>query len=226
MIFMVSVIIPAYNCAQTIGQCLASIFKQSFKDLEVIVVDDGSADDLASAIAPWRDKIKFFRQDNKGAPAARNFGFSQSRGEYVIFCDADIVMKPTMLDKMLTVLKKQPDKSFVYSSFKFGWKKFRLFPYSLERLKKMPFIPTTSLIRRGDFPGFDESLKKFQDWDLWLTIAERGGQGVWLDEVLFMVVARGTMSVWLPKIFYHWPWLGQVKRYQQGQAVIKQKHNL
>ncbi|HQA64128.1 MAG TPA: hypothetical protein PK085_03445, partial [bacterium] len=103
---------------------------------------------------------------------------------------------------------------------------FKLWPFDPAKLKKMPYIHTSSLIRREFFPGFDENLKKFQDWDLWLTILERGGQGIWLEQSLFSIKSGGTMSSWLPKIFYQLPWLKKVKAYRQAERIIKIKHNL
>jgi hypothetical protein len=91
----------------------------------------------------------------------------------------------------------------------------------------MPYIHTSSLIRRADFPGFDETLKKFQDWDLWLSIAESGGKGVWIDKMLFSVAPGGSMSDWLPAIAYRLlPFLPAVKKYNKARLIIKKKHGL
>ncbi|OGY44587.1 MAG: hypothetical protein A3B89_03995 [Candidatus Buchananbacteria bacterium RIFCSPHIGHO2_02_FULL_40_13] len=227
----ISVIIPVYNAQKTINQCLRSIFNQTFKDFEVIVVNDGSTDSSWSILESWQDKIKIFNQENKGAPAARNFGFEKSSGEYIIFCDADIIMKPTMLEKMSWVLDKDKDLAYVYSSFKFGWKTFKLWPFDLAKLKQMPYIPTTSLIRRNYFSGFDQSLKKFQDWDLWLTISEKGGKGIWLNEILFLAVSGGTMSNWFPKIFFYLPLQPkkikkEIEKFNSAKEIIKNKHGI
>lgn len=222
----ISVIIPVYNAKDTINECLKSVFYQTFKDIEVIAVDDGSVDSSLSILEKWQGKVKVFSQKNMGAPTARNFGFSKSHGDYIIFCDADVVMKSDMLEKMYNVLENNKDKAYVYSSFKFGWKTFRIWPFNLAKLKKGPYIPTTSLIRRKYFPGFDELLKKFQDWDLWLTISENGGEGIWINEVLFGAKTGGTMSRWLPKLFYKLSWLKFVKKYNQAKVIIQKKHNL
>lgn len=235
----VSVIIPVYNQAKAVSRCLRSIFGQTYKDLEVIVVDDGSTDKLAVFLRSWSSQIKLLKtylpadsQKNKGAPRARNLGFEHSHGKYVIFCDADIVMNPDMIAKMAAVLDNDQAVSFVYSSFKFGWKKFQLFPFDIERLKKMPYIPTTSMIRREHFPGFDESLKKFQDWDLWLTMVNCGHQGLWLNQVLFQAKTGGTMSTWFPKIFFKIPALSfgriksEIKKFNEAKDVIIKKHGL
>lgn len=223
----ISIIIPIYNQAAAIGRCLKSIFTQTFIDFEVIIVNDGSADNLEPAIAPWRDKIKLYHQANLGAPAARNFGFKQSVGQYLLFCDADIVMKPEMLEKMYQVLDNNKEAAYTYSSFKFGWKTFKLWPFNENKLKKLPFIHTTSLIRRECFSGFDEKIKRFQDWDLWLTLAENGMGGIWLDEILFQITAQGTISRWRPRMFFKLPFhLREIARYRAAKKIIQEKHHL
>ncbi|MFA6422552.1 MAG: glycosyltransferase family 2 protein, partial [Candidatus Buchananbacteria bacterium] len=102
----ISIIIPAYNCSRTINQCLESVFNQAEKDLEVIVVNDGSKEDLAEAVKPWLPKIKYIVKENGGAPSARNRGFDESSGDFVIFLDADIIMKPSMISKLLKKLNE------------------------------------------------------------------------------------------------------------------------
>lgn len=222
----ISIIIPIYNQSKSIGKCLESIFNQTFKDFEVIVVNDGSTDDFNAVIRPWEAKTRLFHQTNQGAPKARNFGFSKSKGEYILFCDADIAMKPDMLKKMHDLLEKKKAFAYAYSCFKMGFKKFKLWPFDAKKLRQMPYIHSTSLIRRECFPGWDENLKKFQDWDLWLTMLEKGHQGVWIPEFLFSVKSKGTMSSWIPGFMYVFPFLKSVKKYREAEKIIKQKHNI
>lgn len=230
---MISIVIPVYNQSKLLADCLAGIKKQTYNNYEIIVVNDGSTDQIIKTMAKFKQvfgfKLSYCEQENRGASAARNKGAKLAKGEYIIFCDADVVMEPIMLDLMLRALKDNPSASFCYSSFVWGHKNFKLWPFDAERLKTMPYITTTSLIRRKDFPGFDETLKKFQDWDLWLTMLEQGHTGVWVDKILFKVATGGTqtMSSWLPSSAYKLlPWLPQVKRYNQAMAIIKKKHNL
>lgn len=228
----ISIIVPAYNAEKTISACLDSIFNQAFKNFEVIVVNDGSIDNTLKILDKYQNKIKIINQENRGAPVARNMGFEESRGEYVIFCDADIILKKEALEKMLKVLEINFNVSYVYPSFKFGWKVFKLHEFDEEKLKKYPYIHTSALIRREYFSGFDENLKKFQDWDLWLTMLEQGHKGKWIPEVLFTAQTGGTMSNWLPSFIYKIPWdkLGwkpkAIKKYEEEREIIKEKHNL
>lgn len=235
---MISVIIPAYNAASTIKQCLDALCIQTYRDFEIVVVDDGSKDNTAEIVYMFIKKlpeVRLVQKENGGAPSARNRGLKDSTGELVLFCDADVVHSPDALQKLAGALEKNPDASFAYSSFRFGWKEFKLFPFDRERLKKMPYIHTNSLVRRGDLPhgGWDESLKKFQDWDLFLTMSEAGKSGVWVSEVLFQVIStHGTMSSWMPSFMYRLPWnrIGwkpkTIRTYEDGMAIIKHKHNL
>ncbi len=229
----ISVIIPTYQHAHTIAACLESVLNQTFKDIEIIVIDDGSTDQTVRALEPFRHKIKYERIAHAGAPIARNTGFRLSRGAYVIFCDADVVMAPHMLQKLHDALTEHTQTAFAYTGFKFGWKKFSALSFDADRLKESNFIHTTSLIRRNTFPGFDEGLNKFQDWDLWLTMLRQGSHGIAVQKILFSVEPRRDgMSYWMPKIAY-WPlWeaLGivprAVQRYRDATAVIREKHNL
>jgi glycosyltransferase involved in cell wall biosynthesis len=245
---MVSVIIPAYNTADTLALCLDSILNQTLvgsatsivaKDsvsisLELILVDDGSADNIQEVINKYKPRfmergLRFedIHQPNQGSNPARNRGFSESRGEYVIFCDADVVMKPEMLQKMLSALESHPDASYAYSSFLWGAKLFRIWKFDAEKLKQMSYIHTTSLIRREHFPGFDENVRRLQDWDLWLTMLSLGHTGFWIDEVLYKVNTGGTMSSWLPSFIYKlMPFLPSVKKYMAAAEKVKQKHDL
>jgi len=230
---MISIIIPIYNQANKLSKCLNSILNQIYKDCEVIVVDDGSIDNPES-ILKNTDLNKYFntyflKQENKGAPAARNRGYRQAQGQYLFFCDADTVLEPQALEIMINTLKKHPEASYAYSSFLWGKKLFKLGPFDEKKLRTMPCVNTMSLIRREHFPknGWDESIKKLQDWDLYLTMLAQGHRGIWINKVLFKIYPGGTISNWLPSFAYKlFPFLPSVKKYNQAVATIKSKHNL
>src|ERR1051326_8460176 len=100
---IVSVIIPAYNAAAFIGETLDSVYAQTFKDFEVVVVNDGSpdTDELERALERYAAKLRYLKQDNQGAAAARNTGITAARGEFVAFLDADDMWLPAFLEKQL-----------------------------------------------------------------------------------------------------------------------------
>ncbi|MEK7680939.1 MAG: glycosyltransferase family A protein [Patescibacteria group bacterium] len=173
--------------------------------------------------------VKIINQENQGAAVARNRGFAESKGEYVIFWDADTIARPDMLEKMLNALQKHPEASYAYSRFKFGWKTIKSQPFDAEKLKQVNYIDVTSLIRRVDFLGFDESIKRFQDWDMWLSLLERGKIGVFIPKVLYkkLVGDRKGISSWLPSFFYKLPWkTKQVKKYEEAKEIIIKKHKI
>lgn len=225
---LVSIIIPVFNRPETFRRSLDSALKQMYQDIEIIVVDDGSS----PAIDVQHSGVQLFRQENKGAPAARNFGFTKSKGDYVIFWDADLIAEPEMIEKMFKTLQNNLAASYVYCDFYFGGKKMPARPFAADALRNINYITMASLIRRADFPGFDESLKKFQDWDVWLTMLEKNKTGVYMPEYLFSVEPGGTMSTWLPKFMYRapWKWLpgvrGKVEEYDEARRIIVEKHDV
>lgn len=229
---MISIIIPVYNQAEKLKSCLHSIIGQTYINYEIIVVNDGSTDNFTEIIGPYQKelglKMEVINQENRGAAAARNRGARKAKGEFIIFCDADIIMLTHgMLRIMREALRANPQASYVYSSFKWGWKTFKSYPFSPELLKKRPYIHTTSLIKREHFPGFDENVKRLQDWDLWLSMLNKGYNGAWINRVLFKVRSGGTMSSWLPSFSYTWlPFLPKVKKYKAAVEIIRQKHRL
>lgn len=232
---MISIIIPVYNQAKKLEITLNSIARQEYDDWEVIVVNDGSTDDPESVFSKFTSSINldkrfvFINQENKGAPAARNRGLKDAQGEYLFFCDADADLRPEALVELLRALNANAQASYAYPSFRWGSKLFKVGPYNKEKLKNGPYIHTMALIRREDFPasGWDESIKKFQDWDLWLTMSENEKSGVWVDKVLFTIAPGGSISSWLPSFAYKlFPFLESVKKYNAAMAVIKEKHGL
>lgn len=243
---LISIIIPVYNHADALLQSLETVAKQTYKPFEVVIVDDGSVDRIKNYELRIQEILKDIsfqirRQENAGAPAARNKGFELSKGQYVIFWDADVIAQPEMIEKMYKALQEHPEASYAYSSFYFGKKKMQGREFDAEALRKINYIHTNSLLRREDFPrfsaqggpasGWDVSLKKFQDWDLWLTLLDRGKSGVWIPEYLFHVLPHeGGMSAWLPSFAYKKPfkWLpgvrNTVQKYEKWKEIVRNKH--
>jgi len=231
---MISIIIPLYNQSDKISDCLWSIKNQTYSNYEILVVNDRSKDRLSKIMSIFKKefgyKIQFcHNQEHHGAPYSRNKGFRYSKGEFIFFCDADSVLKENALEIMLDSLRIHNEASYAYPNHKWGHKTMRFFPFDAEKLKKMPYIHTMALIRREHFPqsGWDESIKKLQDWDLWLTMLSEGRTGTWIDRVLFSIKPGGTMSSWLPAFFYKvFPFLPSVRKYKKAVEIIKQKHKL
>jgi glycosyltransferase involved in cell wall biosynthesis len=115
---LVSVIIPAYKAAAYIGETLESVFCQTYRNFEVMLINDGSPDteQFERAIAPYRGRITYIKQENSGPSAARNAGIRRARGEYLAFLDSDDVWFPTCLAAQVALaLSRQPSCDLVYS---------------------------------------------------------------------------------------------------------------
>lgn len=232
---MISIIIPVYNQAPKLIKTLESIARQSYQDFEVIIINDGSKDGVETICGNYLNKLEttksylFLNQTNQGAPAARNHGYRHAKGDYLFFCDADAILHPQALEILLGTLEANPSASYAYSSFLWGKKLFKLGEFDPEKLQRMPYIHTMSLIRGTDYTptGWDESIKKLQDWDLWLTMLEQGRVGIFVPQVLFTVTPGGTISSWLPAFAYKFlPFLSQVKKYNRALKIVKDKHGL
>jgi len=235
---LVSVIVPVYKERRALVRALKSIFAQIHDPIEVILVDDGGGTDLhwaLQAAKPSHRRVDVHietHEKNKGAGAARNTGARFAKGEYLLFWDADIIAKPDMVARMVKALAQHPEAAYAYSGFYWGWKKMPGRPFDAAALRKQNYITTTSLLRKSGFPGFDESLRRFIDWDLWLTLLERNKTGVFIDDLLFCIKPGGTMSTWLPKAFYKKPWRflpwvrEKVARYEAARERVLEKHGL
>ncbi len=231
----VSIIIPTFNHAKALNRCLDSILSQTFTNFEIIVVNDGSTDETSAILDVYKNKIKIINQNNQGSNQARNRGFDESVGDYVIFIDADVILKKEMLKMMVDILNSKADIDFVYSAFKFGHKKFNGIEFNVEKIKQQNYIHTTSLIRRSAFPGFDEKIKRLQDWDVWLTMVLNGCIGEMIPKVLFKVQIYGKSRIgssWLPKIMYKikWPVFNftpkTIYKYNEARNIIIKKHKI
>src|SRR5258706_7156010 len=115
----VSVVIPVYNCAPFISETLQGVAKQSFRDLEVIVVDDGSSDETGSVVQKFDPAIRYLRQKNQGPAAARNRGVNSAGGEFIAFCDHDDVWNEQHLEQSLNCFKTHPNAAMVFSDASF-----------------------------------------------------------------------------------------------------------
>jgi glycosyltransferase involved in cell wall biosynthesis len=186
----VSVIIPAYNTAPYIGETLASVFAQSFTDYEVIVINDGSPDtpELERVLAPYRNRIQYLVQPNRGLSAARNAGLAVARGEFVALLDSDDVWEPEYLEHQLEVLRGTGYDVVYPNATTFGdpLRSGRLFMNVHPSAGEVTFeslvnqqcnVMVSVLARRDVLVGaglFDESLRSSEDFDMWLRVVQGG----------------------------------------------------
>jgi glycosyltransferase involved in cell wall biosynthesis len=187
----VSVVIPAYNTAEYIGDTLSSVLAQTFTDYEIIVVNDGSPDTpaLELAIAPYRNRIHYIVQENRGLSGARNTGIAAARAPFIALVDSDDVWESNYLAHQLALLHERPELAIVYpNAITFGdpMRAGQLFmdlhpssgPVTFERLLRQECNVMVSVLARRDVlvaAGlFDESLRSSEDFDLWLRVVKGG----------------------------------------------------
>lgn len=189
---LVSVIVPAYNVSQYIGEALESVFAQTFKDFEVIVINDGSADtaDLERAIEPYLAGLTYVQQNNKGPAAARNAAIAVAAGELLALLDSDDVWYPDFLAKQVPLFEADPELTMLWcDSIQFGGGPSAgrrcmehnpsVRPVTTEALILQQSVPLTSctLLRRRavlDIGGFDERFRRSEDFDLFLRLSHAG----------------------------------------------------
>lgn len=118
----VSVIIPFYNGVEWLGEAVQSVLDQTYKNIEIIVVNDGSPEDITNFLDKYGDKIIYRHQENKGSAAARNLGLSLATGDYIAYEDADDIWLPTKLEKQIAFME---EKGHVWShtGFYYWWPK-------------------------------------------------------------------------------------------------------
>lgn len=188
---MVSVVIPAYNAAPYIGATLDSVFKQTLPDFEVLVVNDGSPDTLALELAlrPFESKIHYLRQENHGPSSARNAGIQAAAGKYVAFLDSDDLWLPQHLSKQVSTLETNSKLQMVYANgiylrgdtpvgILFDNSPQAL-PVDLDGLlhERATVITSSAVVLREALLRaglFDERLRRCEDYDLWLRLAQCG----------------------------------------------------
>jgi len=196
---LISVIIPLYNQEKYIGEAVASVLRQTYRNIELIVVDDGSTDSSAEIVRSVNDpRIRYFYRSNSGLPAiARNEGVKLARGEWIAFLDHDDVWLPNKLDMQLRALEREPKAKLVAGNMSYfdassdkrminyHQKSYNIFKDMLGG-NRLP--GSTVMVDKKVFDemgGFREErdLKAIEDYDLWLRIS-RKYKIICLDRIL------------------------------------------
>lgn len=183
---LISVIIPNYNYGDYIADAIESVLSQTYPEVEIIVVDDGSTDDSKSKVIKYGSRVRLVQQQNKGVSAARNRGIAESNGRFIAFLDADDKWHPEKLSRQFEQMNN-PKVGMVYCGLQYMDAKGRFLSVNLSGsegyvLKELallegPGVPasgSSALVRRECFERvglFDESLSTSADWDMWRRIA-------------------------------------------------------
>ncbi len=197
-----SVIIPTYNRAPLVKEAVASVLAQTWRDFEVLVVDDASSDGTAEALAAFGSRIRLLRSPSRlGVAAARNLGISAARGQWLAFLDSDDLWRPDKLARQMAYLARLPELDLCQTEETWerrgvkvnqprshrkigGW----IFFPSLERCL---VSPSAVILHRTVFQkhgGFDENLPAAEDYDLWLRLSWRYQIGLLPED---LVIKRG-----------------------------------
>jgi GT2 family glycosyltransferase len=183
----ISVIIPTYNRETFISRAIESVFAQTYKDYEIIVIDDGSTDQTRDKVSKYGDRVRYIYQQNLGPSAGRNVGILNARGKYIAFCDSDDCFFPEKLEKQMAYIQKHPDCPFLYT-----WYNQVNHNGEIEQIRKpthceshehlqyclfnrkFTIRTSTVLVEKGCFDQaglFNERFWYSQDWDMWLRLA-------------------------------------------------------
>ncbi len=185
---MISIIIPAYNSATTLPRCLDSVLAQTWRDLEILVVDDGSTDSTRQILSQYGPPVRYLYQENQERSAARNAGMRHATGDFIAFLDADDTWLPHKLARQMQAFQDDPQLDLVYAqAYLMDENGTRLgitgsYP-PLEdhetfycRLLLGNLIPSpTPVVRRSRcnaVEGFDPALRQGEDWDYWLRLVK------------------------------------------------------
>ncbi len=178
---LISCIVPVYNGERFLSEALDSIFAQTYRPIEVIVVDDGSKDGTAKIVASYGEPIAYVRQANAGPAAARNRGVALANGAFIAFLDADDVWHREKLERQMARFVARPELELSLTHKKNFWEEERRDEEARLKAQDHPFVDEhpgyacpMHLVRKSVFDrvgGFDESLRIGEDTD-WLSRTE------------------------------------------------------
>ena len=205
----VSIIIPVYNGERYVSEAIDSVLNQSYKDFEIIVIDDDSKDNTSNILRTYGKKIRWKSQENKGQASALNEGIKMAKGRYIAYLDADDVCLPERFENQVKYLDEHSNVGLVYSdryqideNGKIQWI-IKSQPHDNFILLQKNYIPRSAVMHKReclDEVGlFDESITGDDDWDMWIRISEKFEMG-YMDKPLVKYRVHGeNISLTRPK---------------------------
>jgi len=199
---LVSVIIPCYNYGHFLEEAIDSVLNQTLTNLEIIVVNDGSTDPNTIEILNNLDKpkTKVIHQENLKQATARNNGIKKAKGKYICCLDADDKLEPTYLEECVT--KMEIEKLDLCGTWvkMFGddngmWKTQNL---DVKKIIKRNTLPCTSVFTKSIWKktgGYNSKVNGYEDWEFWISIAEKGGRGAVIPKPLFLYRKHGNSEI-------------------------------
>ncbi len=231
---LVSIIIPCYNNEEYIEECCESCINQSYKNIEIILVDDGSTDTsraLMDKIAEEFQNVSVISQANQGPSAARNRGFEISQGKYVVFVDADDKIHKEYIEECINTYLQFPNLNIVYSEAEYFDKKhdkWNLESFEVKRLLYNNCIPVFPMIPADTFKNagmFDKNLHYFEDWELWIRIMNLYGGLYRINKVMYYYRKRKSKDSITDKASNSEKQLSHLYIYNKH-AALYQQHGL
>lgn len=203
-----AIVITAYEAAGTVAAAVSSALAQTRPAEEVIVVDDGSKDDLAGALAPYMERIELVRRENGGGAAARNTGWRAAKSEFMAVLDADDAYDPRRLEVIAELAAREPDLDLITTDARLlaGGEPAGTFatytPFIWENQRTAIFWtcfvggwPAIRLSRLEAIGGFDEGMRIAYDWDCWLRCILDGARAGFVDKPFYdYVLHQGSLS--------------------------------
>ena len=190
---LISIIVPCYNQAQYLDECLQSVLDQTYQDWECIIVNDGSPDDTEEVAKKWLDKdvrFKYLKKQNGGLSSARNAGIEIAEGEWILPLDCDDKIAKNYLS--LATEKFSENYTVIYCEAEyFGAKtgNWKLPNYSLKNLAEENIIFCTAFFQKKNWEkvgGYDENMKHgLEDWEFWISLLKNEGVAYQLNETCF-----------------------------------------
>lgn len=185
-----TVVIPNRQ-GETPELTIKTLYQQTFTDFDIVIIND----------------------KNENANTARNEGFDLVETPYVLFCDNDISWRPDALESMYNCLEQNPDVSFAWGHYELNGKIWCNQEWDPDKLKHRNYISTMTIVRTEHHPGFDENIRRLQDWDVWLTMMKRGRKGKYVGKLIFTTPVRNGIT----RSSVSW---------EVALAAIKKKHNI